>query len=371
MIYTFIFLIIIGIFLNTISQKYVLHNVFYKREISKNVVDIDEEFEIMTVVENKKILPVTFIQVVEKFPTTLNFKLKAVVQTTADFIVNTSTMQIMPYQRIKRSYKVFCGKRGRYLFRDVTLVGGDLLGINNVDKNIEYSQEIVVLPQAADLSKEIMPYGDYNGDYSVKRWIIDDPILTIGLREYTGSESYKTIHWPSSLKSGRLMVKKFDFTAENTVMMLLNIECSKPFYIGINQEKIEKCISIARTIIEQFEEASIPYGLMTNSQYCGGAVDENCIERAGSGVVHFNNTLENLGRIDTDACMGFEELLIKLIDNIGNFTTFVIITPSILEPYIDPINIVSKKIMKAMVISLKDFNLEHLNDDIQTFIERG
>lgn len=365
MIYTLIFLMVIGISLNMISKKYVLHNIIYKREISKNVVEIDEEFEITTVLENKKILPVTFIQVVEKFPTTLNFKLNAVLQTSANYIMHTSTMQIMPYQRIKRSYKVFCLQRGRYIFRDVTLIGGDLLGLNTVDKNIEYSQEIVVLPKIADLSKEIMPYGDY----SVKRWIIDDPILTIGIREYTGSESYKTIHWPSSLKSGKLMVKKFDFTAENTVMVLLNIECSKPFYIGINQEKIEKCISIAAAIIEQFEEAGMPYGVITNSQYCG-VTEETMIEMVGCGIAHYNNTIENLGRIDIGACMGFEELILKLINNIGNYTTFVIITPHILEPYIEPINILSENTMKAIVISLQDDNLEYLNDDIQTFIER-
>jgi hypothetical protein len=369
MIYALIFLILVGISLNLISKKYVLYNIIYKREISKNVVEIGEEFEIVTVLENKKILPVTFIQVVEKFPTTLNFKLKAAVQTTVDYLLHTSTMKIMPYQRIKRSYKVFCMHRGRYILRDATLIGGDLLGFNTVNKNVEYSQEIVVLPKAVDLSKEIMPYGDYNGDYSVKRWIIDDPILTIGIREYTGCESYRTIHWPSSLKSGRLMVKKFDFTAENTVMVLLNIECSKPFYVGIKKEKIEKCISIAAAIIEQFEEIGILYGLITNSQYCGTATDST-IEMAGYGVAHYNNTIENLGRIDIGSCMGFEELLLKLINNIGNYTTFVIITPSILEPYIEPINILNEKTMKAMIISLQESNLEYLSDDIQTFIER-
>lgn len=369
MTYALIFLVLIGILLNMISKKYVLYNINYKREISKNVVEINEEFEIMSILENKKILPVTFIQIIEKFPLTLNFKAKAVVEITANYILHTSTMKIMPNQRIKRKYKVFCKHRGRYIFRDVTLIGGDLLGLNTVEKNIEYSQEIVVLPSVVDLGKEIMPYGDYNGDYSVKRWIIDDPILTIGLREYTGSESYRAIHWPSSLRCGRLMVKKFDYTTENTVMVLLNIECSKPFYTAINQEKVEKCISIARTIIEQFEEAAIPYSLITNSQYCGVTLGST-IEKVGYGSIHYNNTIENLGRIDISACMGFEEMLFKLTNNIGNYTTFLIITPSILEPYIEPINILSSKIMKAIIISLKDINIEYLNDDIQTFIER-
>ncbi|MDI6602423.1 MAG: DUF58 domain-containing protein [Thermoanaerobacteraceae bacterium] len=369
MIYALIFLVIIGITLNSISKKYVLYNLTYRREISKKIVEIGEEFEVVTVVENRKMLPVTFLQVIEKFPSSLNYKFKAVIQPTADYVYHTTTMLIMPYQRVKRNYRVYCNKRGRFIFRDVTLIGGDLLGFNTTIDNVDYSQDIVVLPKVADLDSTIIPYGDYNGDFSVKRWIIDDPVLTIGIKEYTGTEPEKTIHWPSSLKSGRLMVKKFDYTSDNTVMVLLNIECSKPFWAGIKQEEIEECISIARAVVEKFEESGIPYGFTTDAYYSGNNGGGSA-QAAGFGATHYYNIVENLGRIDYDICMSFEELLLKQMNNNGNYTTFVIITPSILEPYIEPINNLSKKAMKTIVITLGNTNMEYLNGDILAFIKR-
>lgn len=369
MVYALAVLILLGVGLNALSRRYILYNLSYKREISKKVVEIEEEFEVATVVENKKFLPVTFLQIVEKFPPALNYKSKANVLLNKDYILHKSTMLIMPYQRIKRRYRVFCSRRGRLIFRDVTLTGGDLLGFDTASESMEYYQDMVVLPRAIDLENAILPYGDYNGDFSVRRWIIEDPVLTAGIREYTGSEPLKTIHWLSSLKSGRLMVKKFDYTADNTVMVVLNTECSKPFWAGIEGEKIEKCISMARSVIEQFEEAGIPYGLSSDA-YFDGIGGGGSIDAAGFGTAHYYNVLESLGRLDYNIRMPFEELLSDLAKDAGSYTTFVIITPSVLEPYIDSINSLGEQAVRVVLISLKQENLEHLGKNILTFVER-
>lgn len=369
MIYVLIFLISIGLVLNILSKKYVLHNLYYSREIDKKIVEIDEEFEIVTVVENKKLLPVTFLQVIEKFPSALKYKFKASTEESAEYMFHKTAMLMFPYQRVKRSYKVFCNQRGRLVFRDVSLIGGDLLGLNTSILELERLQEVVVLPQKTDLENEIIPYGSYYGDISVKRWIIDDPILSVGIREYTGTEPIKTIHWPSSLRAGTLMVKEFDYTSDNTVMIALNIECAKPFWSGMNIEKMEKCISIAREVIEKFEEAGIPYGLASNAHY-NGAKNSGSIEAAGFGRAHYNNTVESLGRIECGISMSFEELLGSIAKGAGSYTTFVIITPVVLEDYLDSINSLSEKAMRTVLISLDKSNLEYLRDGILTYVGR-
>lgn len=369
MIYVLIFLILIALVLNILSKKYVLHKLYYGREISKKIVEIDEEFEIVTVVENRKLLPVTFLQVAEKFPSALRYRFKASFMESNEYMFHKTAMLVLPYQRIKRSYKVFCNKRGRLIFRDVSLIGGDMLGLNTSVKDLEYLQEVVVLPEKIDLANEIVPYGSYYGDISVKRWIIDDPILSVGVREYTGTEPMKNIHWPSSLRTGGLMVKQFDFTSDNTVMIALNIECSKPFWSGMNIQKIEKCISIARGVIENFEEAGTPYGLATDAHY-NGSQNFSSIEAAGFGRVHYNNTVESLGRIEYGICMSFEELLRRIARGAGSYTTFVIITPVVLEDYIDSINSLSERAVRTVLISLDINNLEHLKSGILTYVER-
>ena len=113
----------------------------------------------------------------------------------------------------------------------------DLKQNTSIGKN---QNEIIIFPQKLDIEKSITPLGSFNGDISVKRWIIDDPLMTIGIREYTGNESERFIHWPSSLKYNSLMVKNFDFTTDNNVLIALNIESMKPYWQCIDEEAIEK-----------------------------------------------------------------------------------------------------------------------------------
>ncbi|WP_025640477.1 hypothetical protein [Schnuerera ultunensis] len=37
-------------------------------------------------------------------------------------------------------------------------------------------------------------------------------------------------------------MKNFDFTTEHSVNIVLNIECTKPFWVSIEKDKIETCI---------------------------------------------------------------------------------------------------------------------------------
>ncbi|MDI6879105.1 MAG: DUF58 domain-containing protein [Desulfitobacteriaceae bacterium] len=366
MVYVLLFLLLLGWVLNAFSKKYGLQNVTYQRKISQTVVEIDEEFEITTILENRKFLPVTFLQVVEKFPAMLTYKFKADVLSTVEYVFHKTTVLLKPYERVSRVYTVVAQQRGKYTFKDVTLIGGDLLGLDTSEKEVEFSQEIVVLPKSLALAENIRPYGDYYGDISVQRWIIDDPILMIGVREYTGLEPERTIHWPSSLKTGRLMVKKFDDITENSVMVLINIESAKPFWFNIENGKIEKCISLARGVVDEFERVGIPYGLGTDAHVSGSSSNLN-LKNPGIGAYHYAEIVESLGRVINSLSLSFEDLLWYLTRRGGVYTTYVLITPTVLEPYIDGINKLSEKVTKTVIVSLNEENFEYLAGNIDKY----
>jgi len=366
MVYVLVFLILLGIILNSLSKKYALKGIRYSREISKKIVEIDEDFEIVTVIENRKALPVTFFQIIERFPATIQYRFRTDRFKTTEFLYHTITMFLLPYQRIKRTYIAYCDKRGRYIFSDVSLIAGDLLGLNTFTRSLDYWQEIIALPRPADLREEIIPYGDYNGELSIERWIIDDPTMIIGVREYTGLEPAKTIHWPSSAKSNRLMVKKFDFTLENTAMVLLNIECVKPFWSGIDKksiDSIERCISITRGIIEALEEKKIPYGFITNAIMSGLPAEKNIVYPS-SGQTQLSNLLEYLGRMSYNISVSFEDLVLTLWKRDIRCSTHIIITPRVLDPYVELINSMASEMTRIILVSLSRDNLEYLSDNI-------
>jgi hypothetical protein len=365
MIYILIFLIILSIIINNFSKRYVLSKVYYYREISKKIVEIGEEITLTSIVENRKILPVTFLQIIEQLPDILEYKFKTIHYIGRDFLYHTMTFFILPYQRIKREYLAVCNKRGRYIFGDVFILGGDFLGLNITSKVVNFFQEIIVLPKRIDIERNLIPYGDYYGDLSVKRWIIEDPTMIIGIKEYTGQEPVKNIHWKSYLKYGKLMVKQFDFTYENTAMIIFNGECVRPYWSEIDELALENCISIIRSIGEIFKERKIPFGFVTNVFIYGLPRKENMIYPS-LGESHFYTFLEYLGRISYSISFPIEEIFQKL-KNKNFISTFVIITPRVLNEYINYINSLVDELHKIILISYYDENLNLISDKIQKF----
>ncbi|KRQ87672.1 hypothetical protein ABG79_00473 [Caloramator mitchellensis] len=350
-------IVVLALYINNLSQKYSFYNLFYSIKFSKSVLECHEEFEISFIIENKKILPITYLQINQNYPKEFQF-----INIDSDVNVFKTTLSILPYQRIKRSFLVKCSSRGRYLLYNANLICGDLLGLKQFSRDFEFSREIIVLPKPYDLKNKLKPIGSFLGDLSVKRWIIEDPILTVGLREYTGNEPLKYIHWPTSMKNQRLMVKEFDYTTDNNILLYLNIETSKPFWEKIDSRQIEKVISITRAIIDKLESEKIPYGIKCNAQ---NYMNIN-LSNTGLGKKHYMSILESLGRIDYSIFTPFEEILKN--NRSMNYTTAVVITPSIFNEYVAEINRLKDIYQKVVLITLEKNNVE-LMKNIEIYFE--
>lgn len=355
MVWFLIGLIIFTYSINKFTLLYGFKNLLYRMEIESEVFEIGEKIEIVSVIENKKPLTISFLKVEEKFPDGFNVDR------------NIYTLFIMPYQRVIRTYKIFGVKRGLHRIKDVDLELGDFIGFNKSDQNIGIGKSLIILPKKINLKKSITPIGSLSGDVSVKRWIIDDPLMTIGIREYTGNEPQKLIHWPSSVKCNKLMVKNFDFTTDKSVLIVLNIESFKPYWKSIDSEKIERAISITRAVMEEFEDLKTHYGFQSNAYNLkSNKYIEGYFYHPRLGNNYLYHLLEVLGSISYMASP-FEETLKDIRRKQGNYSTVIVITPKILEEYIEPIDSLGKTSNKTIVISVDGKHLEDLNKSIIKF----
>lgn len=362
--YFIIFVIILAWIINDFTKKQLLKKINYDRTISKGTVEPNEDFEIEITVKNNKFIPVGFFQVVETIPKELKYKIPGNILETNDLAYHTSTMSLFPNETIIRKFRTNLGRRGRYRLNQVELIGGDFLAMNSVGKFIESSKEVVVIPKTLNPKDKLVPYGSYYGDISVKRWIIEDPILTIGVREYTGYEPQKSIHWPSSLKANKLMVRNYDYTTDSSALLLLNVECSKPCWDDIKPPFIEKCISLTRGVLEEFEDQGIPYGFVSNGQN-----DEKELISKNLGEVHFFGIMQSLGKMCYATRCDFEKLLEQALNLMDTYTNFIIVTPRVLDCYIDYINLLGKLSNKVMVIGISNENMDKLDRNIFTLVE--
>lgn len=317
------------------SLRHALDGVEYDLRMSRPVAEPDEKVQMITVITNRRRRFLPFIRLNEIVPNGIDIERELYMESYTDQrMMLQSTVYMMPRQRLTRRTTFSMGARGRHVFEGATLNGGDFLGLSENRRRYPLEREFVVLPRAAEPMAVDRLLGGYMGDTSVNRFILEDPILTLGFREYTGREPMKMISWTQSARSGQLMVKSYDYTVERTVTLMINADT---FAFGTyGGEMLERCYAMARGICEALEEKRIPYSVITNTVTPGmsegfGEVSD------GLGQAHLMTVLEGLGRASYDRRGTVEELFDRALSRASRGRMHIFITPVENDLHPDPI----------------------------------
>ena len=252
MILYLILLILVALVVERWSIRHALDGVKYELKISKNLVEIDEEFQLITTLRNASRRFIPFIRISEYVPRDITMDAK---RCTMGFDENrakvNSTVYMMPRQKMVRRLRASLGRRGRYVFNGAILYGGDFLGLSEKAKYFDRLREVVVLPKRLDSVEFDRTLGGFLGDVSVNRFILEDPVLTLGFQDYTGREPMKQISFTATARTGRMMVKQFDHTLDVTVSVVLNLDARLPS--GLALPLMETCFSMTRGVCEMLE----------------------------------------------------------------------------------------------------------------------
>jgi len=297
---TIFLLALVAIALILQAKNKSLEGLKYKYELSQNLVAPDEIFILITSLSNHSLRFIPFVKMEEALPTgkTLN-----------------STVYLMPRSKLVRKAPISLPTRGRYLFTGAILRGGDFLGLRESYQEVESPNELIVYPKPSEETQINKLISGFLGDISVRRFIIEDPILTVGFREYSGREPMKAISWPQSARSGQLMVKTYDYSSELSASVVLDVEHDRP-------ESIENCLSIAHQVCLILEKQKVKYDFYSNI-LPEGANNRWAYISAGLGQGHLRAILEGLGRATHYA----SEPSDKLLERVKKKESMIFITP--------------------------------------------
>ncbi|GGH76813.1 uncharacterized protein (DUF58 family) [Pullulanibacillus pueri] len=262
-------LIIIALVLIIIQSilftKWGLSRIGYTRFFSDDAVFEGEEVEMIEQISNKKLLPVPWLRLESHISADLQFQHQHELEI-ADQQFHRSLFSLMPFQKITRRHKVTCKKRGHYRLNTVEMTNGDLLGLNGTHGKLQVSAELIVYPKLLSIEEIFLPSHSLQGDYSVKRWIIEDPFMKVGIRDYLYGDAMNSINWKATARAGTLQVNQKDFTADHHLMIYLNFELTDDIWMPImDRPLIERGISYAATIAQYALDQGIPTGFSCNS----------------------------------------------------------------------------------------------------------
>lgn len=301
-------LIILGIL---IEQKIYLSKVFpyidYECKFSTDEVFEGADIEIIETVTNPSILPIT--------------SLKSEISTSKylDFAGNTSTVNdktrslaslfsIAGKKRVTRAWKAKCFKRGFYHIEDTAIVVNDLFGLCKYSTLAHVKGNLVVLPTPVLISTPPIGYKELQGEQVVRRFILEDPFTTYGVREYTQRDTMSQIHWGMSAKHNQLMVRHHEATTKQNMTVILNMQLDK---IQLREEmvddKLELGIQIAAGELEYTLPRSIPVKLMANAATWGA--EESLATTEMWGYNHIHDLFVSLAGLQTTFTLHFSHFL--------------------------------------------------------------
>ena len=276
-------------------------------------------------IENSSRFPISFVRLREVFPHEATLHMderwksrhcqQGLYQTFAE-----ERLTMAPRRKWSKSIDLSISKRGKYNIGKFRMCTGDLLGFN--EAHVEGDGDVVVIiPDRARNQHSLQAVSGFLGDISVRRFILEDPILTVGFRDYTGREPMKSISWTRSATAGSLQVKQYDYTAEQTVMILLNVE-------DADKAQFEACLRLMRTVCEELEKKKIPYGLRTNGNL-PGTVGNIFFLPEGLGKRHLDTILYALGCADDTRYHSFRFMATHTLQHRKNNEAYIVITPKV------------------------------------------
>jgi len=334
-----LFLLIFALVLYIVQQyslEHGLDGVTLKTVLGKTVVEPGEEFPWTVTVVNRKRMMVPYLRVKEQAPEELLYAGSGVSVLDKKSSEASSVLYLAGRQRTEVTRDVILTKRGRYFFRGASVEAGDFLGLQTRTKSYTELEEIVVKPAPCPAKELSTLLGGFLGEYAVRNSLLEDPVLSIGFREYTGREPFRAISWTQSAKYGRLLVKQYECTADLSCQILLNMDRGQTHIEGEDAQTaalIERCFSMVRSVCEELERKKIPYGFRTNGIIAGAVGNWKQVED-GLGGAHLETVLEGLGRMTHERQETMDEFMRKVRKGVQGSESFIVVTP-VREPRIE------------------------------------
>lgn len=286
----------------------------------KNTAEPDEKITLTVKITNESMGIYPFLRYTVCFPKEVEVhSSQRSFQSPPNLIKVTETAVLLPHRSIEKKIVISIPKRGTYRMGQFTVEAGDFLGMKEYSKAVSIFQAFVIYPRPAEDIETEKVLGGIMGDFSVRRYIFEDPVLISGFREYTGREPMKSISWLQSARTGNLMVKKYDFTSQMSVSVVLDTD-------GTDDAAAERCFSVARSICDGLEKNGLEYDFSLNADLSGVNCGQHYFAK-GQGSRHLYGILSQLGQAEYTCSLKGPELLKRFLESGAGAPGVILIMP--------------------------------------------
>lgn len=246
--------------------------------------------------------------------------------------------------RQHRNWRVetLCTRRGLFNLGPLRLRSSDPLDLFEVERTLGRTQRVLVYPQPLDLPRFHVPAANLPGEGRFRQRTHYVTPNAAGVREYEPGDSINRIHWPTSVRTGRLQVKVFELDPGSHLWIALDLH--RPDHAGAGDEStVEYAVTAAASIARRFLSQNRSVGLVM----FGATLHTVDPER---GTQQLSRILEALALAQPSGDVPLSALLLHEARHWGRHTTVVVITASTDERWVSALQSVTGRGVRAASI---------------------
>lgn len=238
-----------------------------------------------------------------------------------------------------------CLKRGLYTVGPLTVRSGDPFGLFRFKRTFGAAHSLLVYPLPEALPHFWAPPAELAGDGRLRRPTHFVTPTAASVRDYEPGDSFGRIHWPSTARLGRLMVKTFDVEPAGDVWVVLDLQ--REVQAGAGEQSTEEYgVRIACSVANHFLARLQPVAYLA----CGA---EMTVLPPDRGRQHLARILEVLALARGVGNVPLADLLNQESGGFGRRSTVIVITPSTEESWVAVLESLVERGVKVVVVALE------------------
>lgn len=309
-----------------------LDEVAYRRRFHYTRGFPGESTSVAVEVENRKLLPLSWLRVQDRWPKAVGPVDEAVLAPShlpeEGYLTNIFSLRW--FERTRRRYEIAFRKRGVYAVGPARLQSGDLFGMYTRSRTLPVEDRLVVYPEILSLPRVEAPTNDPLGERAARRRLYEDPTRPIGVRPYHPEDSLRRIHWPATARTGSLQVKVYQPTSGRVVVVCLNVATFARHWEGVDLSLQERLVSTAATLARQGIEAGFQVGLVSNG--CISHSDRPFRIPPGRSTRQLSILLEALAGVSPVVVAPFERFLLREMPHLPYGASLLVVSAVLTPP---------------------------------------
>lgn len=303
-----------------------LSKVQYRRKFHYRRGFPGEEVPVQLEVENNKLLPVSWLRILDLWPFAVGPKDEAILEKTHSpelgNMVNLFSLRW--FERTRRGYQLLLRKRGVYALGPVQLESGDMFGLFEQVRKEEPGDTITVFPQPLPFEALRLPTDDPFGDRRARRRLYEDPNQPMGVRDYHPEDDFRHVHWPATAHTSSLQVKVYQPVSAQVMVVCLNASTLPHYWEGTYPALLEHLIQVTATLVERGLKDGYRVGLISNG--CLAHSDQPFRVPPGRSPEQLAHLLSALAGVTPIVTGPFDRFLMTQVSRLPYGATLAIVT---------------------------------------------